>query len=130
TVALWCVLSLLAVCARASDASFQLHAGFEDLREYFPGYLANGYLSTLTGPRGTEATRSYLVGFMDYASGDMSRPAAIPAWTEIDFNPGAAGERYDWLNRAALSERHFSDYRQTLDLHAAPLTTRYSYRDL
>ena len=82
TVALWCVLTFLAVGARASDASdasFELRAGLEDLREYFPGYLANGYLSTLTAPRGTEATRAYLVGFMDYTSGDMSRPAAIPA---------------------------------------------------
>ena len=130
SVALWCVLSLLAVCARASDASdasFQLSAALEDLREYFPGYLANGYLSTLTAPRGTESTRAYLVGFMDYATGDMSRPAAIPAWTEIDFNPGAAAERHAWLNRAPLNERHFADYRQTLDLRAAALTTSYRY---
>ena len=129
TVALWCVLSLLAVGARASDASFQLPAGIEDLREYFPGYLANGYLSTLTAPRGTEATRAYLVAFMDYTSGDMSRPAAIPAWSEIDFNPGAAGEGHGWLNRAALNERRFTDYHQTLDLRAATLTTSYHYLD-
>ena len=112
TVALWCVFALIAVCARASDASdasFQLRAGLADLREYFPGYLANGYLSTLTAPRGTEATRAYLVAFMDYTSGDMSRPAAIPAWSEIDFNPGAAGEGHGWLNRAALNERRFTD---------------------
>ena len=113
----------------ASDASFELSAAFQDLPGYFPGYLGNGYVSTLTAPRGTEATRAYLVGFMDYAAGDMSRPAAIPAWTEIDFNPGAAGERYEWLNRAPLSERHFSDYRQTLNLRAATLTTRYRYLD-
>ncbi|HZC87715.1 MAG TPA: hypothetical protein VE266_12020, partial [Steroidobacteraceae bacterium] len=132
TVALWCVLALLAVCARASDASdasFQLRAGMADLREYFPGYLANGYLSTLTAPRGTEATRAYLVAFMDYTAGDMSRPAAIPAWSEIDFNPGAAAERHGWLNRAALNERRFSDYHQTLDLRAATLTTSYRYLD-
>ena len=132
TVGLSCVLGLLAVPARASDASdasFQLRAGFEDLPGYFPGYLANGYLSTLTAPRGTEATRAYLVGFMDYASGDMSRPAAIPAWTEVDFNPGAAGERHGWLNRAALNQRRFSDYQQTLDLRAGTLTTSYRYLD-
>lgn len=132
TVALWCVLTFLAVAARASDASdasFELRAGLEDLREYFPGYLANGYLSTLTAPRGTEATRAYLVGFMDYTSGDMSRPAAIPAWTEIDFNPGPAAERHTWLNRAPLNEHRFTDYHQTLDLRAATLTTSYRYLD-
>jgi trehalose/maltose hydrolase-like predicted phosphorylase len=134
-LALWCTLSSLHAAASASDAtdvtdaSFQLSAGLEDLRDYFPGYLGNGYLSTLTAPRGTEATRAYLVGFMDYAPGDMSRPAAIPAWTEIDFNPGGAAERYAWLNRAPLGERHFSDYRQTLDLRSATLTTRYRFLD-
>jgi trehalose/maltose hydrolase-like predicted phosphorylase len=132
TVALWCLLTFLAGGARASDAgdaSFQLRAGLEDLREYFPGYLANGYLSTLTAPRGTEATRAYLVGFMDYTSGDMSRPAAVPAWTEIDFNPGAAAQGHTWLNRAPLNEHRFSDYQQTLDLRAATLTTSYRYHD-
>src|SRR6516225_9605860 len=117
TVGLSCLLGLLGASARASDASdasFQLSAGLGDLPGYFPGYLANGYLSTLTAPRGTEATRAYLVAFMDYASGDMSRPAAIPAWTDIDFNPGAAAERHGWLNRAALNQRRFSDYQQTL----------------
>ena len=113
----------------ASDASFELSASFHDLPAYFPGYLGNGFVSTLTAPRGTEATRAYLVAFMDYTSGDMSRPAAIPAWTEIDFNPGAAGESHGWLNRAALSERRFSDYHQTLDLRAATLTTSYRYLD-
>ena len=125
-----CLILLLSTAAgAASDASFQLSTGFDDLPDYFPGYLANGYLSTLTAPRGTEATRAYLAGFMDYAPGDMSRPAAIPAWTEIDFNPGAAAERHGWLNRAALDAQHFSDYRQTLDLRAATLTTSYRYRD-
>ena len=134
--ALACALLLLAIgvgagtaAGAASDASFELSAAFQDLPGYFPGYLGNGYVSTLTAPRGTEATRAYLVAFMDYAPGDMSRPAAIPAWSEIDFNPGAAGERYAWLNRAPLTERHFSEYRQTLDLRAATLTTRYRYLD-
>jgi protein-glucosylgalactosylhydroxylysine glucosidase len=129
--ALWLALLLVvAASARAeSDASFRLSAGLEDLPGYFPGYLGNGYLSTLTAPRGTEATRAYLVGFMDYTAGDMSRPAAVPAWTEIDFNPGASGSSYTWLNRAALSERHFGDYRQSLDLHDATLTTSYRYLD-
>lgn len=67
--ALACTLLLLATGASAgsapSDASFELSATFGDLPGYFPGYLANGYLSTLTAPRGTEATRAYLLGFMD-----------------------------------------------------------------
>ncbi len=110
-------------------ASFRLSAGLEDLPAYFPAYLANGYISTLTDPRGTEATRSYVVGLMDYAAGDISRPAAVPGWTEIDFSSGPAGPGQAWLNRAPLNERRFKDYRQTLDLHEATLTTSYRYLD-
>src|SRR5258708_36217119 len=88
-----------------TDASFRLSAGLEDLPAYFPAYLANGYISTLSEPRGTEATRAYLVGFMDYAAGDISRPAAVPGWTEIDFSAGPAGPGQAWLSRAPLNER-------------------------
>ena len=122
------LLVFAAAAARgAADPSFQLSAGFDDLRDYFPGYLANGYVSTLTAPRGTEATRAYLVAFMDYTAGDMSRPAAVPGWTEVDFSPGPAGAGQSWLNRTPLTEQHFRDYRQTLDLRAATLTTSYRY---
>jgi protein-glucosylgalactosylhydroxylysine glucosidase len=123
-------LLLAAGAARAdSDASFRLSAGVADLPRYFPAYLGNGYVSTFSTPRGTETARSYLVGFMDYTAGDMSRPAAVPGWTQIDFNPAAPGSAGTWLNQAALGERHFSDYRQTLDLHEGTLTTSYRYRD-
>src|ERR1700730_8307309 len=108
-----------------TDASLRLSAGLEDLPAYFPGYLANGYISTQSAPRGTEATRAYLVAFMDYAAGDISRPAAVPGWTEIDFSSSPAGAGQAWLNKAPLNERHFKDYRQTLDLHEATLTTSY-----
>src|SRR5205807_2533798 len=37
-----------------TDASFLLTATPKDFAAYFPSYLANGYLSTMTGPRGTE----------------------------------------------------------------------------
>lgn len=127
-----CGALLLVVAAGArgeSDGSFVLRAGVEDLAAYFPGYLGNGYLSTLTAPRGTEATRTYLVAFMDYTAGDMSRPAALPGWTDIDFSAGPAGPGQGWLNRAPLDGRHFRDYRQTLDLHDATLTTSYHYVD-
>jgi len=127
------LLPLLLVAAATArgetDSSFRLSAGLEDLPAYFPAYLANGYISTLSDPRGTEATRSYLVGLMDYAAGDISRPAAVPGWTEIDFSAGPAGPGQAWLNRAPLNERHFRDYRQTLDLHEATLTTSYRYLD-
>lgn len=126
--ALWPTLLLAIGAARAeTDPSFLLRAGIGDLPNYFPAYLANGYFSTLSTPRGTEATRSYMAALMDYTAGDMSRPASIPAWTEIDFNPGTAG--YDWLNRVPMSERRFRDYHQMLDLHDATLTSSYRFAD-
>jgi len=129
--ALLCVLAVVGTAAARgeTDASFLLRAGLEDLPAYFPGYLGNGYISTLTAPRGTEATRAYLVAFMDYTAGDMSRPAAIPGWTEIDFSAGPAGPGQTWLNRAPLNAQRFRDYGQTLDLRAATLMTRYRYID-
>src|SRR5256885_7969085 len=66
---------------------------------------------------------------MDYAAGDISRPAAVPGWTEICFSCGAAGSGRAWLNRAPLDERHFRGYRQSLDLREATLTTSYRYLD-
>jgi hypothetical protein len=127
---LYALFLVAAATARGeSDASFRLSAGIEDLPAYFPAYLANGYISTLSAPRGTEATRAYLVAFMDYAAGDISRPAAVPGWTEIDFSSSPAGPGQAWLNRAPLKERSFKEYRQTLDLRDATLTTSYRYLD-
>src|SRR2546429_5407203 len=124
------LLLVAAASARGeTDASFRLSAGLEDLPVYFPAYLANGYISTLSAPRGTEATRAYLVAFMDYAAGDISRPAAVPGWTEIDFSSSPAEPGQAWLNRAPLNERRFKEYRQTLDLRDATLTTSYRYLD-
>lgn len=111
------------------EDDFRLSAGFQDLADYFPGYLGNGFVSTLTAPRGTEPTRAYMVALMDYAAGDMSRPAAVPAWTDVDYSPSDEREGGAWLNRTPLNARHFSDYAQTLDLREATLTTRYRYRD-
>jgi len=127
---LYALFLVAAATARGeTDASFRLSAGLEDLPAYFPAYLANGYISTLSAPRGTEATRAYLVAFMDYAAGDISRPAAVPGWTEIDFSSSPAGPDQAWLNKAPLNERNFRDYRQTLDLHEATLTTSCRYLD-
>ncbi len=127
----WVSLLAGAASARAAetDPSFVLRAGLADLPAYFPGYLGNGYLATLTAPRGTETTPAYMVAFMDYTAGDMSRPAQLPGWTEVDFSSSPAGGDQRWLNRTRLDERHFADYRQTLDLHEATLTTHYRYLD-
>jgi protein-glucosylgalactosylhydroxylysine glucosidase len=129
-VAMYALCLAAAAGARAgSDPSFSLSAGLEDLSAYFPAYLANGYLASLSAPRGTEATRAYLAALMDYTTGDISRPAAIPGWAEIDFSPNAGAPGQAWLNRAPMNERHFKDYRQTLDLREATLTTAYRYLD-
>lgn len=123
----------LLVCAPSApcetDASFRLSARSGDLPTYFPGYLANGYISTLSTPRGTEPARAYLAGFMDYSAGDVSRPAAVPGLAEIDFSAGPSGSEFAWLDRVPLSDRHFRDYQQTLDLQEATLTTDYRYLD-
>jgi protein-glucosylgalactosylhydroxylysine glucosidase len=123
------LLGIARVCGASEDASFVLHAEAKDLPAYFPGYLGNGYVGTLTAPRGTEPTRSYLIAFMDYTGGDMSRPAAIPGWNEVDFSASPPGAGLAWLNRAPLTERHFAAWQQTLDERAGTLTTRYRYLD-
>ena len=82
-----CALALLVPASGwgATDPSFLLTATSKDFGGYFPSYLANGYFSTMTSVRGTEPDRAYMVAFMDYTSDDISRPAAIPGWSEIDF---------------------------------------------
>lgn len=113
----------------ASDPAFTLTATAKDFGRYFPSLLANGYVSTLTGPRGTEAQLSYMVALMDYGPDDIARPAAIPGWTEIDYNAGPTAAGDFWLNATALEAHSFEDYRQTLDLRGAALTTAYSWTD-
>ncbi|MBV9912927.1 MAG: hypothetical protein JOZ93_10120, partial [Sinobacteraceae bacterium] len=123
------LLGLSSLAAAQQDASFVLSAKLSDLPSYFPGYLGNGYVSTLSSPRGTENTRTFMVALMDYAPGDMSRPALVPGWTDIDFRAGPGNEDYVWLNRALLREPQFTDYKQALDLHAGVLTTSYTFKD-
>ncbi|MEW9572674.1 glycoside hydrolase family 65 protein [Rhodanobacter sp. Si-c] len=108
--------------ASGTDPSFLLTGTSENFGSYFPGYLANGYFSVMTSPRGTEPDRSYMVAFMDYDKSDISRPAAIPGWNEIDYNPGGG-----WLNSTRLDPKIFAGYAQTLDMHDATLTTRYRF---
>src|SRR5690349_9162146 len=83
---------------------------------------ANGYFSTMTSVRGTEPDRAYMVAFMDYTKDDISRPAAIPGWSEIDYNPGPG-----WMNSTRLDPKIFSGYSQILNMHDGTLTTRYRF---
>jgi trehalose/maltose hydrolase-like predicted phosphorylase len=106
----------------ATDPSFVLTGTADQFGSYFPSYLANGYFSTMTTPRGTEPARAYMVAFMDYDKQDISRPAAIPGWSEIDYNPGGG-----WINATRLDKKIFADYSQTLDMYDGTLTTRYRF---
>jgi trehalose/maltose hydrolase-like predicted phosphorylase len=125
-----CWLALAAVPAFAApDASFTLEASAADFGHYFPSYLANGYFSSMTAPRGTEGTLAYLVAFMDHAKDDVARPAAIPGWNEIDYSTGDSPAGHFWMNQAPLGPESFRDYRQILNLHDATLTTAYRYVD-
>src|SRR5690348_14823854 len=114
-------LPLLASAAQEPDAGFRLSTSLDQLPSYFPGLIGNGYIATLTTPRGIGAAQTYLVGLMDYSPGDISRPARVPGWTAIDLAPGDAGSRAGWVDEAPLTAEHFTDYRQTLDMHEGTL---------
>ena len=111
-----------AVRADETDPSFILSASSADFGSYFPSYLANGYFSTMTSVRGTEPNMSYVVAFMDYAKDDIARPAAVPGWSEIDYNAGGG-----WLNSTRIAPEIFTGYTQTLNMRDATLTTRYRF---
>jgi trehalose/maltose hydrolase-like predicted phosphorylase len=115
--------------AAAPDSSFTLRASAEHFNSYFPSYLANGYFSTMTAPRGTEGNLAYMVAFMDYAKDDMARPAAIPGWSEIDYSTGDSAAGHFWMNQVPLNPALFQDYSQVLNMRDATLTTRYRYVD-
>ena len=107
----------------APDAStFRLTATTHDFQRYFPTFLANGYISSVSSLRGTDATLTLVAGLMDRTAGDVSRPAAIPSWLEIDCFNGAA-----WLNQIPVTANAFHDYAQTLDMHRGTLTTSYTW---
>lgn len=119
------ICALLPRVARAADGSresFQLTATQKDFQLYFPTYLANGHFSTQTSLRGTDPTLAYMAGLMDYTAEDVSRPAAIASWTEIDYSDGKS-----WLNQSAVTPEAFQQYRQTLDMHLGTLSTRYNW---
>jgi trehalose/maltose hydrolase-like predicted phosphorylase len=105
-----------------TPADFQLVATERDFALYFPTYLANGLFSAQSSLRGTDATLAQMAGVMDYTPEDVSRPAAIPSWTEIDYFDGHA-----WLNESPVTAAAYRDYRQTLDMHDGTLTTSYRW---
>src|SRR6202050_57409 len=121
----------LAACpaAAATDSSFTLSASAAALDSYFPSYLANGYFSTMTAPRGTEGNLAYMVAFMDYGKDDIARPAAIPGWSEIDYSTGDSAAGHWWMNQVPMNPFLFKDYSQVLNMREATLTTRYRYVD-
>lgn len=128
---MWFVRSLFLVlllmawgtpASAAEDPSFNFTATEKDFDLYFPAYLANGFFTTMTSLHGTDATDSHMVGLMDYTTGDVSRLAAIPSWSEIDYSDGAA-----WLNQTPVSKQAFRDYRQTLNMYDASLETHYMW---
>jgi protein-glucosylgalactosylhydroxylysine glucosidase len=128
-----CCLPLIcaaaAIPALAADDTFTLGASAQDFGNYFPTYLANGYFSTMSAPRGTEGNLAYMVAFMDYAKDDESRPAAIPGWSEIDYSTGDSAAGHFWMNQVPVTAALFADYRQTLNMKEATLTTSYRYVD-
>jgi trehalose/maltose hydrolase-like predicted phosphorylase len=129
----WLVLASGAVVAGPTeempDPSFTLRATAADFSNYFPSYLANGYFSTLTAPRGTEGNLAYMAAFMDYGKDDISRPAAIPGWSEIDYSTGDSAAGHFWMNQVPVNSALFQDYSQVLNMQDATLSTRYRYVD-
>lgn len=103
--------------------TFELTATEGNLQIYYPTYLANGHWSMASSLSGTGPTPAQIVGVMDYTANDVSRPAAIPSWNEIDYYDGA-----QWLNAGAVSAATHSGYRQTLDMRDGLLSTRYRWR--
>jgi trehalose/maltose hydrolase-like predicted phosphorylase len=125
----WLPLAAGFAVAAAPDGSFMLSSSAAEFNGYFPSYLANGYFSTMTAPRGTEGSLAYMVGFMDYGKDDISRPAAIPGWSEIDYSTGDSVAGHFWMNQVELRPALFNDYSQVLNTQDATLTTRYRYLD-
>jgi trehalose/maltose hydrolase-like predicted phosphorylase len=124
-----CLAFLVSPLCIATDPSFLLTATSKDFSAYFPGQLANGYFSTMTDVRGTGGNLAYMVAFMDYAKGDVSRPAAIPGWNEIDYSTGLSHAGQFWLNQVDIDTSRFQNYQQTLDMYNGVLTTHYRYVD-
>jgi protein-glucosylgalactosylhydroxylysine glucosidase len=126
TFPLLLTITWLVLCGHimGADPSFEFTATEKDFNLYFPAYLANGFFTTTTSLRGTDPAPAYMVGLMDYTPGDVSRPAAVPSWAEIDYFDGSS-----WLNQSPVTPVAFQDYRQTLNMFDGRLETRYKWAD-
>jgi len=101
-------------------SNFRLKATARHFDQYFPTFLANGCFSSASSLRGTDPVLTLVAGLLDRTPGDVSRPAAIPSWAEIDCFNGVA-----WLNETVVTPAAFREYAQTLDMYDGVLTTRY-----
>lgn len=115
-----CLCSLLRSQEAGKNSGFEFVATEKNFDLYYPTYLANGFFSTNTSLRGTDPTVCYMVGLMDYTPMDLSRPAPIPSWAEIDYFDGVS-----WLNNAPVDANTLKDYKQTLDMFNGRLNTHY-----
>jgi protein-glucosylgalactosylhydroxylysine glucosidase len=100
-----------------------LTATARNFDNYYPTYLANGHWSMASSLLGTAPTQAQMIGVMDYTPADVSRPAAIPSWNEIDYFDGA-----EWLNAGPVNAQSHTQYSQTLDMRGGLLRTRYRWR--
>ncbi len=107
----------------ADGDTFSLETTRADPALYYSTYLANGYFSTATTLSGTAPALSLMVGYMDHAEGDVSRPAAIPSWSEVDCQLRTSG----WLNES--DPARFGEYIQRLDLKSGLLATEYIWAE-
>jgi trehalose/maltose hydrolase-like predicted phosphorylase len=110
------------VTLRAQNPSFILKT--ESLQPYTPTYVSNGYFSMVSSPLGTKPTESFMVWVYDQGEGDIPRPAALPAWNEVDFFNGK-----NWLNQTALDNNTLRAYQQRLDMYNGDIVTNYAWAD-
>ncbi len=87
-----------------------------------PTLLANGYVAVESSPRGTDATNVFVAGLMDRTPGDVSRPAAIPSWQDVDVFNGDS-----WLNSTPIPSPQIANYRQILKMREGVLETSYTW---
>lgn len=120
-----CAIALMAAGTTwaAPDSTFQLVAGAGDIDHYYATYLANGHWSLASSPLGTDAAAVQIAGLMDNTPADVSRPAAVPSFGEIDYFDGGS-----WLNSTTVRPASHGDYRQTLDMYRGTLTTEYVWQ--
>ena len=117
------ILLIQGASAAPAIDTFALTATDRDFDKYYPTYLANGHWSMASSLLGTAPTSAQIIGVMDYSANDVSRPAAIPSWNEIDYSDGA-----EWLNDGSVGPQSHLRYRQTLDMRDGLLTTHFRWQ--